>query len=230
MGENPLCKLKVPHWRMTRLFPRSIWVKACVVVLRLCAGLPMPYEGAETACLAPPCPSSSPCLSTINPCFLLDVGTAHSKMYNLENNMKHSPMSSRLHPWCPQDEGSASQDCLSAETESPALLFSHPRLFCLSSSILLFLLEMYLVSQCHSEPSKFPNLLGEPGQEQWERQLSTLQPVNPKSSLRTLSDARTLPFSFLLPSFLPSSPSPSFSATPSSLSFPLTDLLSFSSN
>lgn len=111
----------------------------------------------------------------------------------------------------------------------PSFLF-HPRLFCLSSSILLFLLEMYLVSQCHSEPSKFPNLLGEPGQEQWERQLSTLQPANPKSSLRTLSDARTLPFSFLLPSFLPSSPSPSFSATPSSLSFPLTDLLSFSSN
>lgn len=24
MSENPLCKLKVPHWRMTRLFPQSI--------------------------------------------------------------------------------------------------------------------------------------------------------------------------------------------------------------
>lgn len=110
-------------------------------------------------------------------------------------------MSSCLHPWCPRDEGSAPQDCLSAETESPALCF--PRLFCLSLSILLFPLEMYLVSQRHSEPSKFPNLLGEPGQEQWERQLSTLQPANTKSSLRALSDARTfLPFSFP-PFFLP---------------------------
>lgn len=135
--------------------------------------------------------------------------------------MKHSPMSSCLHPWCPQDEGFAPQDCLSA---------GFPRLFCLSSSILLFPLEMYLVSQHHSEPSKFPNLLGEPGQEQWERQLSTLQPANPKSSLRALSDARTPPCSFLLSPFLPSSPSPSFSATPSSLSFSLTDLLSFSSD
>lgn len=109
-------------------------------------------------------------------------------------------MSSCLHPWCPQEKGSAPQDCLSAETESPALRF--PCLFCLSSSILLFPLEMYLVSQRHSEPSKFPNLLGERGQEQWERQLSTLQPANPKSSLRALSDARTLPFSFP-PFFLP---------------------------
>lgn len=142
--------------------------------------------------------------------------------------MKHSPMSSCLHPWCPQDEGSAPQDCLSAETESAALRF--PCLFCLSSSILLFPLEMYLVSQRHSEPSKFPNLLGEPGQAQWERQLSTLQPTNPKSSLRALSDARAPPCSILLSPFLPSSPSPSFSATPSSLSFSLTDLLSFSSD
>lgn len=123
-----------------------------------------------------------------------------------------------VHTKHPQDESSAPGDCLSASIESPAILFlsSLPLLInsSFASPLLFSCLRCSWNSQRHSELSKFADLLGAPGQEQWEREAVYTAASQPQQvSLGALSDARTLtsrpppptslpPFS-LPPFFLP---------------------------